>query len=287
MSDVPSFNLTDITRRREAIYNGVMAPLLDQAINGELLDRLVVSLRSELPAGATRDAIFESVRYLAGQTMNRVLGYQVAWRLAGNLPALREGRAVGPWTVQQVDEWVPVQVTRCFTAKNRHGKLGYEYSFRVMAGTPCPLTIRAFWNKKMVKYVAARLGFSRRSGSYPFSKAEQLVGLRVLVKIDAARSRGTPEFHDINCPDSMVHWNRNHVLKLRLRVGTNRCPNGWGHACHRCAVGYQVCPAATHRLNYETGLCQQCNNSQAIFDPEEQSVFCINCTFRSRMAVTA
>ena len=283
MTERPSFNLAEIIRRRDRIFRRVMEPLVGQTINGDSLDQMAVDLRRVLPDGATRDAIFESVRYLAGRQLTHVSAYQLAWRLAGNLPRLREGHPVGPWSVQHEDEWVPVQVLRCFPARDNRDRLGNEFSFRVLAGSSCPMRIRAFWKKRVVRFVAARVGFSQPWGDYPFHKAEQLVGLRFLALVEVAKSRSLPEFHEIECPQSLIDWNRKNVLRLRLRVGGEKCPQGWRHECHRCAVGYEECPAATHRLNYEVGSCTQCGHDNVPFDPEEESLYCISCNRRNRL----
>lgn len=283
MTDRPSFNLADILRRRDRLYRQVMQPLLNQTIDGNGLDQLVIDLRRVLPSEATRDAVFESVRSIAGRLVTQTLAYQVAWRLAGNLPRLRDGQPVGPWSVQHEDEWIPVQVLRCFSARDNRDRMGSEFSFRVLAGTSCPMRIRAFWSKRVVRYVAARVGFSSPWHDYPFTRAEQLVGLRFLAFVEQARSRTLPEFHEIECPDSIVKWNREQVLRLRLRVAGEKCPHEWRHPCHLCAVGYEECPAATHRLNYEMGSCTQCGKNDVAFDPEEQSLYCISCNRHNRL----
>lgn len=283
MTARPSFTLTTIFRRRDRIYRQVLQPLVGQIVDGRGLDQLAAAIRKTLPADVTPDSVFESVRYIAGQPVTDVLAYQVAWRLAGNIPRLREGKPVTPWSVQHEDEWVPVQVMRCFSARDSRDRAGHEFSFQVLAGTPCPMLIRSFWRSRVIRYVAYRVGFSSSWNDYPFQRPEQLVGLRFLAYIQQALSRSLPEFHEIECPQSLVSWNREHVLRLRLRVKGQKCPQGWRHECHRCAIGYEECPAGTHALNYTVGNCNQCGNANAPFDPEEHGLYCITCNQRNRL----
>jgi len=282
----PSFNIQEILRRRDRLLSRVLSQHVGETIDGERLDRLTTELRKHLPSGATRDAVFESVRHIAGRPLVQSEAMRVAWRLSGNMKRLREGESVGPWSAQPENEWVPLEVLRAIPARNNRDHRGTEFSFRVIAGTPCPMRITAFWKTRVIKYVASRIGFSRfHEGTYPFSKAQQLVGLRFLGLIEAERSRTRPEFHEIECPDSIVSWNRTAVLKLRLRVG-EQCPNGWHHPCHQCAVGYETCPAGTHYRTYEIGLCNMCGHGDAAFDPEDPSLHCITCTTQQRLRRT-
>ncbi len=286
MARLPSFNLAEIFRRRERLRTRVLDQYVGTTVDGDALDRLTAALRTALPSGATGDAVFESVRYLAGKELTANEALRLAWRLAGNMPRLREGQAVGPWSAQPVNEWVPLQVLRAVPGRNSRDHRGTELSLRVLAGSPCPMRINAFWKRKAIRFVAYRVGFSRwRDGTYPFQKAQQLVGLRFMGLIEAERSRTRPEFHELECPQSYVNWNRNEVLRLRLRVDQN-CPNGWVHACHNCVVGYDECVAGTHKENYEVGTCNQCGHVGVFFDPEDHSLHCINCTTRIRLRRT-
>lgn len=241
------------------------------------------TLRGILPSGATYDAVFESVRYLAGRRLEPLEAYRLAWRLAGNIPTLRTGRSVLPWAIQQEDEWVPLEATRAVLSKDYRGRPGYDFVFRVLAGSPCPMKIRAFWRSGVAHYVSRQVGFSAPWGKYPFARATQLVGLRLIGRIEAERSSVRPEFHEIECPQSMGNWNRINVLRLRLRVDGERCPRGWPHACHRCALGYDQCPAATHYRTYEKGSCEGCMLPDQLFDPEDPSPHCNSCARRERM----
>lgn len=279
MADFKSVNIHDVEKRRDAIVERVLRPQFGQAVNPELLAQ---SIRSILPAGITHDAVFESVRYLAGRTLNDLDSVRLAWRLAGNIPTLRAGIAVVPWAMQRADEWVPLQIIKIHKTRNSKDKLGYDVTSRALAGSPCPLKISSFWSVRVIRLVSIKVGFSRYGGKYPFGVASDLVGLRFYGLIEAARSRGRPEFHEIECSDSMIQWNRDYVLKLRMRVG-QKCPAGFHHKCYLCAYGYDRCSAATHPVTFTLGFCAGCNQSDVPFDPEDQSPHCVNCAAIARL----
>ncbi len=280
MSDVPSFNIHEIERRRDVLVRNALQPRVGQAVQ---LNSLVAALRASLPADIPRDAVFESARYLAGETLTNHEALRIAWRLAGNLPALKAGRPVPPWSTQRVDEWVPLHVLRIIKTRNSRDKVGFEATCCVIAGSPCPMKISTFWSQRAVRMVAGQIGFSRPWGKYPFHRAADLVGLRLLGLLEAGRSRTRPEFHEISCPQSMINWNREHVLRLRLRVDGLRCPHGYIHKCWQCVVGYDQCYAGTHHRTYEIGQCPCCGNPDALFDPEETSPNCLDCLAQIRL----
>lgn len=280
----PVFNMVAIERLREKLYNRVFAGILNSPVDGPGLDRLAKQLQRTLPKGASYDAIFESIRSIAGKTLTPTLAAEWSWRLAGNLRRIRAGELAAPWASQYEDEWIPLQILRGTPMRNDRNKTGYEFTFRVLAGTSCPLLIRAFWQSRASKYVAMRIGFSKPWGGFPYQHPRQLVGLRLLGKVIAASSRGQPDFHEVACPPSFVDWNRDNILKLRLRAHGLTCPNNFVHACHNCAVGYEACSAGTHLRSYEVGFCNKCGKSDAVFDPEEQSLNCMDCNRTIRMA---
>ena len=278
MAILRPINILDVERRRDGIVERALRQYYSQPVD---VDRLTRSIMAILPQGVRYDQIFESVRYLAGHTLDELESIRLAWRLAGNLPALKDGKPVSPWTVQHADEWVPLQILRIQRTRNAKDKLGYSVTSRVMAGTPAPLKVNSFWGVRAVHFVASVLGFSKHWHRYPFTVADELVGLRFFGLIEAARSRGRPEFHEIECPDSLIKWNRESILKLRLRVGL-KCPMNFEHECHQCALGYDRCAAATHPQTFTAGYCASCGLAAAPFDPSDPSHHCVHCTTATR-----
>ncbi len=279
MTDLRPVSIRAVEQRRDAIVEQALRVYIGQAVD---IDRLVASVRGLLPAGIAYDAVFESLRYLAGKPLSELDAVRVAWRLAGNLPTLKTGQPVPPWTSQHYDEWVPMQIMRVFKTRNSKDKIGYDVTSRVLAGTSAPLKVSSFWNVRVIKFVASKMGFSRPWDKYPFRVAADLVGLRFFGLIEAARCRGRPEFHEVECPASMAKWNRDNVLKLRLRVGC-QCPVNFTHPCHLCAYGYDRCAAATHPKTFTIGPCAGCSNQDALFDPDDTSPHCVNCAAAARL----
>ena len=279
MAGIPTFRLRDVLRKRDSLLECVFNPLVGRSVDP---DTLTASLLSHLPVDIPYDTLFESVRYLSGQRLTWAPSAQLAWRLAGNISQLKNGVPVHPWTVQRADEWVPLQVLRATKTRDRRNNFVFNMLFRVMAGTSCPMKINGVWSTRAARAIASQLGFSRPWGSYPYRSPYDLVGLRLMGMIEAARSRTAPEFHEIYCSDSFRKWNRDNVLKLRLRVG-RKCPNNFTFACRQCAYGYDVCAAATHPKTYQTGDCHKCGNSAALFDPEDNSAVCMGCTEKLRL----
>ena len=286
MATIPAYNLSNVERVRDRLLDRVLVNYYHNTLQGELFGRFCYALKSILPTGVTSDAVFESVRYLAGRELTPKAAMILAWRLAGNTKRLRAGQAVPPWSHQPADEWVPLLVTRSRTARTRRGAIGTEFAFRVLAGSPCPMTIHASdtWKRSVVKMLAGKAGYSAPWGKFPFHRSSELVGLRIFGLVKAALSGTAPTIFEVDCPSTMVDWNRKHVLYRRFRVNAdNLCPRGWKHPCHKCVVGYKECPAAVHRDTYEKGACNKCGSGQAIFDPESDSLYCIECTVKESL----
>ncbi len=279
MSQPTPVNIRVIEQRRDAIVERALRSYIDQAVD---INRLVESIRGMLPAGVTYDAVFESVRYLAGKPLGELDAIRLAWRLAGNINLLKAGQPVPPWSLQRHDEWVPLQIVKIFRTRNSKDQLGFDVTTRVLAGTPAPLKISSFWSVRVVRLVASKLGFSRPWDKYPFHTAQELVGLRFYGLIEAIRSRGRPEFHEVECSDSFIKWNRENVLKLRLRVGC-KCPAGFLHKCHLCAYGYDRCAAATHPKTFTIGNCAGCGGQDVPFDPDDSWPHCVKCAEQARV----
>lgn len=249
-----------------------------------LLEELAAHARHRLPE-ADPAALAESVRHLAGAELTRKALRETAWRLAGNLPRLRRGRAVPPWRAQPFPEYVPAQVTAAEPARGKSGRLTWALAFQALAGTCCPAVLTALWAPRFCAYLAPRLGFTRprRDGHNPrpFQSPLQLVTLRLelLVEADACRD-GRPGFRTVRVTSPALRaWNREqHRHRARAEPGYE-CPFGQPRAlaCHLCPVGYRECRAATHRDTYEARPCGSCGDDEAPFDPARDDGPCVNC----------
>lgn len=280
MPDYPTYNIQQIVDMRDRLVDKVFLPRFGTSPSGEVFQRLVHDLLGALPKGPTFSAVNETARGLAGRELDLPMCERFAWRIAANIRTLKAGRPVYPWAGQSEDEWVPMQVIRAYLTRGRRKQLGHHLDFRVLAGTPATMRISKFWSTKVTGPVARYLGFSKLSGKYPFACTDQFVGLRFYGRLEAARSRDEPFFHEIDCPQAFVDWNRA-ILRQRLRI--EPCPFGWMHACHECVVGYQQCNAATHPVDYTQQHCNDCGQV-AYFDPDISLERCIQCDRRNRLS---
>jgi hypothetical protein len=201
---------------------------------------------------------------------------ETMWRLAGNLDSLKAGRAVCSWTAQRTEEWMPVQAVRAVPCLNRKKQPGYMFTFRVLAGTACPLLIHKHWTRPACAVAAKHVGHTKRNGKYPYKHPQQLVGLRMYCLVTPKLSQqGHPGFFKTECPPSCVRYNRE-ILTTRLGERPSSCPRGYMHECHKCTVGYIDCVGGTHRENYVKSFCSHCGQL-SVFDPENVSDKCVPC----------
>lgn len=247
--------------------------------------RLVQIVYEAMPGKIPWPTLEASLMHLAGARVTRELIEQTAWRLAGNVKRLQQHRVVPPWHIQKLEEWVPLQVLSC-RYKRMGKKIGAIFSFRIMAGTSCPLAVWKWWSLRQCAYFAPYFGFSkpgrynaRTPPKYPYTHPAQLVTLRLYGMIDPELCEQEPAFSLIAWPPTVAEWNRTQI-KHRFRIDEGyTCPKGY-HAtfeCHRCPIGYLKCRAGTHRKNWETRLCSGCDRPDAMFDPDIPSDVCVDC----------
>lgn len=273
MSDVPSFAVEAILTRRNRLFDQVCLPWLQVELTGENLENFGRQLRSCLPAGIPQDAVRESLRSLAGEILTPELGRSFAWTVAGNLGRLQAGFPVALWRFQEADEWVPVAVVRAEVSRNQRNESGFNYRFRILAGTPAGQLTGQFWSRKQITLFARELGFSGGRGKYLFQDPRQFVRLRMVVEILAERGHEQPFFWQLRCPPSMLEYNRQ-ILAMRYRYVP--CPENFTHACHVCTVGFTTCRAGCHQESYELRYCTHCQK-ESWFDPEDPLDRCIEC----------
>lgn len=273
-----SFPIAAILAHRDRLVKRAFRPMGPIMLRGRFLDELVGRVMGLLPNDVLRDPVFESLRYLSGKKLTDTESLAAAWRIAGNVPRLREGLPALPWTVQTEKEWVPLEVISSKPFRDQWNRIGNFFEFRVLAGTPCPMKIQAFWSDALGRAVSRRLGFSAPWDHYPFKSPMEFVRLRCIVSIDPALSQRRPVFRDFHeeLPASIIIWNRK-VLKIRKRI--RPCPHRWTHPCHKCAVGYENCVGGVHRLNYEKRACLNCGKV-AYFDDDLSTDRCLNCQHR-------
>lgn len=267
------FSRKQILNRRRQLFE-VLSRYIDHQISGDVIFTLTDDLMVLLPNTVSRNAVFESVRVMAGTTLTAKIAAKFAWRLAGNMDALIAGDAVLPWTQQLHDEVVPVCVERV-TPMRRKDKYGYLFHCRVLAGTSCAEVITQFFSANSCRAIARVVGFATNSwGPYQYGGiGVHFVNLLFFAHIDAARSRDKPTFHRVSASSSMLKANKQ-LLSVRCRLAP--CPLGYEHACANCPVGYHECSYSVHPKTYVEAHCRTCN-ADSFFDPDADGLMCVNC----------
>lgn len=276
---LPAFNLKRILELRDKLITEVFFPRYDVTIEDDVFRSTVDDLIERLPRGIDRYTIYESARQLLGQVLTPELACKTAWRLAGNTERMQQGCISTPWSGQAVNEWVPVQCVRVEPGRNRREDYGAYLSLQVLAGSCCPMVLTRFWKAGLLQVLAPRLGFTKPWNRFPFQDMTQYVNLRFLVLIEPQRCTDVPGYFEVGCTSGCLKWNLE-VLRRRFKIIP--CPRNWTHDCHRCAVGFTECSAATHQLTYVKRFCAQCAQDTA-FDPESPSLYCVHCTRRNAL----
>jgi hypothetical protein len=73
-------------KRRDQLFAHALRPYIAARLVGDTIRDVANDLASHISTPVSRDAIFESVRVLAGTTLTHRDAKDLAWRLAGNTP---------------------------------------------------------------------------------------------------------------------------------------------------------------------------------------------------------
>lgn len=261
-----------IIDRRDNLFTHAFQPYIGSRLVGDTVRDVTNDVLGQLPQTVSRDAVFESMRVLAGTTLTRAGAKELAWRLAGNVDQLIEGNPVHPWVRQLHDEAVPVRIER-LRHSNRRDLKGWTLICRALAGSPCPMVFPQFFSDRSCKAIARTLGFSAPWGRYPFSTPLYFVGLMFFAHLEAERSHETPYFKTVSNTSGLKKQN---CAKLEVRCRARPCPRGFTHDCAKCWLGYNECPAAIYP---QTLVQRECMNCATIgfFEPDDEGVICMNC----------
>lgn len=244
-------------------------------LTGRDFDEFVGCVYRKLPKSIPFDSVYSSCLHLAGEELTAERLAKISWRLAGNIPKLKSGHAVTPWSGVDRPEWVPVQVLSADFDVSKRGKFGATLRMRVLAGSPCTEELSKFWTTAYCHTFAARMGFSRfPSGPHPFEDVRELVNLRFYIEI----APHTPklEFEHLQVPGTSRNWNLKYIRR-RSRVGWS-CPEKKPDSlpCFRCNVGQDRCPVSVHPSTYIRRECFECCKP-AWFENQE-ALICVDCT---------
>lgn len=273
------FSYTQTIKRRNALFGHVFSPRIGTLITGEHLNDMTDAVLLQMPKAVTKNAVFESLRAFAGTQISQKTAGEISWRLAGNIQRLIDGIPVLPWTRQIEDEMVPVQVERVISGKRKE-KLGYYFTLRAVAGSPCPISFTHFISRLACKMIIRAVGFSGMSwGKHPYANmSPHFTGLLFFAHVEAERSREQPYFHNVSASSSMLKRNKA-LLDVRCRV--KPCPFAYQHHCVDCHIGYLDCQYSTHKNTYDLRHCSCCDK-EAFFDPKIPAMMCIRCQHANR-----
>lgn len=245
----PRYNLARIFNLRDTLTDQHLTEFGGFTPTGAHFEELVDKICAAIPR-VKRQAVWDSIRGVAGTLLTDDAIFRMAWRLSGNVGLLRSGTSVPPWHIQQAREWMPAQIMAYQPGTNKFGRPGGRFSLLVLAGTACPMRLTKFWSNAFARFISNKMGYSAGWGNYPFGHVSELVSLRLWLQIDPEFcGLGEPGFKNAGCMGALKKWNRD-IVKKRFRQGW-LCPRGFDHYCYQCPVGYDDCPAATHKETIE------------------------------------
>lgn len=268
-----------VIKRRQKIIDHV-DEYIGVTLVGHHFEGFVTSLHETLPHTLYK-SIYESVRNLAGQELDEKTLKDTAWRLAGNIETLQQGSYVPTWSVQLQEEWVPLQITNVEMTKYR-GEVKARVTFKVLAGSPCPMDIVQTWSYNVCSVVATQhLGFSPSFGDFPYRHFKDLVSMQFHGEITPERcTDGKPGFHAMKGTSATIANNRA-IMKMRQRLNFV-CMEGYEPTveCRLCWRGYESCPAACRPRDLVAKHCPTCKE-ESWFEPTDGSS-CISCTVKRK-----
>lgn len=267
------FSRKQIFARRAQLFE-ILRGHVDQSIVGNTIYEITDNLCAALPPTVSRNAVFQTIRLMAGTQLTSKSAAKLAWRLAGNVDTLIAGEPVLPWTRQLHDEIVPVCVEKVVAAK-RKDKHGFLFHCRALAGTPASELFTQFFSANSCRAISRAIGFSTNSwGPYQYAGVGlHFVNLMFFAHVEAEKSRDRPAFHRVSATSSMLQANK---ALLEVRCRAKPCPQNFSHSCVNCFIGYNECPYSVHPKTYLESHCRACN-AVSYFDPDNPSTMCINC----------
>jgi hypothetical protein len=276
------YNLSQIDKLRKKICKDpTMWPYYNMAPTGNNFTCFVRDVGRLLGDTVDPRVLEESSMPILGKELTERRLNAFALRIAANVKRLRQGEVVLPWTRQAEDEWAPVEILRCWPGRNRKGDTGSFFQFLVLAGTPVGFGLTRFWTHRQCSYVGMELGFSSRKNR-PLLHPAYMVRLRFSALFEPKLSLERPGFHKVTLTAGLAKYNEP-LMRDRFCREPGCKPRGYAHACHVCWLGYGSCPMATHPLDYEQKICDNCGDPKSWHDPADTSLdMCISCATKVR-----
>jgi hypothetical protein len=266
------FSLARTLARRDRLFTHALRPYIAARLVGETIHDIVNDAAAELPQTISRDALFESLRVMAGTLLSQRDAKDLAWRLAGNVDRLIAGAPVLPWARQIANEVIPVRVERIRYDKRRNTP-GFSLFCRALAGTPCPMVFPQWLSNSSCRAISRTLGFSAPWGLYPYVSPLHFVNLVFFAHIEANKSNDAPYFKQVSSSGGLKLENKT-IIAVRTRALP--CPRGYTHECVKCWVGYNECAAAIYPRTLIQRECTSCA-AVAYFEPDDDGATCVGC----------
>ena len=289
---LPRFSGARTLKLRARIADEILFPFYGDRVEGPQAADIAHALAAAIPR-ARLDILHASVlAQLLGRTLGPAEVAEFAGRTAGNVDRLTRPlhpTAVGPWTRQEIPEWMAAGVasaTWCTLGRAR--RRGAELAFAVVAGTFAPGVARRRYTDGQCESLGRLIfGFGR---GHRLVDPHQLVNLRCFILVEPALSLdGGPGIAKLAVNATMAAWNRavvrrRHRASLRRPSPADACPHSQpiDRACHACAFGYRECYAGTHRDRWVAVDCEACGLAGRAADPAATPGLCINCDKKAR-----
>jgi hypothetical protein len=268
---LPSFRRA--IKYRDALFQR-LSPYVNTTLTGVTLKDFFDDVMQVLPARVGKDAVFETVRSMAGVHFDIKTARTFAWRTGGNIDRLIRNKPVAPWTRQIADEWVPIQI---INVEHMHGNEkffgGYLLTCAVMAGSPCAIRFTQLTSKNACRAIALASGFTGRRGDYPFAYPEYLTQIIFYGLISAQKSEQKPHFTEVRKSSSAIKYNRTF---LDVRYRKQPCPRDLPHECRSCIFGSLDCFAAPRAVSMVKKACERCLQ-ETYFETKRIGLTCTAC----------
>lgn len=273
----PNYRVTEVERNRDKLFLALVEDFADVKLSSSELSLFVVAAHKMWPK-VSDDTWFESLRFLANQTLTAEQLRLLSWRVAANLPVMATGRPMPSQTfVYSDDQRCVSSILSGQTASNpRNGKPGVIFEILVLTGWAATIQISQFLPLAVLRPLSQRVGFSAPWGARPYTAWPELVGLRIAAQLQYNRMEDGLALGEFAEHSTTAKWNVDKVLGLRFRVKNEKCPNEFQHPCRNCAIGYDQCRAGTHPMTYRLGTCIVCTDG-TVMDPHRSETICVNC----------
>jgi len=231
-----------------------------------------------------RCAVQETIRTLADAVLTSDLLQMLSAKIAGNVTELAAGKTVPIRAALAKSVIIPtiLYISTATAVRNRFDEIVTQLRVDSITGDTAGQVFNWDITRGVARVLASRIGFSGITHNYPFVAPEQLSGLYVYVNLTGSDYSNDPAIKDVLEMDNIIQYNRKHVLKLRCRSG-EQCPNKFTHPCHKCAMGRDRCPAATHLQTYVFATCNCCRVERSIVDPATNNGLCLDCDRNLRL----